>query len=374
MRLDLDEVCAEWRNRLPLSPAGYAEEIDSSWRETGGRKRSALAQARLAYVFTHAGLRGDVACALAGVEAMGRLRRFFWDPESRGWMHTLTEAGAVVDSSIDTYDQAFGLLALAWHYRATGDPDAKTIAHLAVQGLREAAGATPGGEGYPEQRAAGDPRNQLPSKYRRQNPHMHLLEAFLAWYSVDPSVYWLDLASEVVRLFRARFLDTETGTLREYFDQRWQPADDPAGRIREPGHNFEWVWLLRRYFEASEDGSVYADARNLYRFAHDRGVDDDGVAFDVVAADGQILTDTKLLWPQTEMLKAHLAWFEWTNDESARERARQTLSKIENYFMIPGSALWHNQLDRERNPLPVPTLSRVLYHLFVALAEAERLL
>jgi len=42
--------------------------------------------------------------------------------------------------------------------------------------------------------------------------------------------------------------------------------------------------------------------------------------------------------------------------------------------MQPGGTLWHNQLDREARPLPAATLSRLLDHLFVALAEADRVL
>jgi mannose/cellobiose epimerase-like protein (N-acyl-D-glucosamine 2-epimerase family) len=370
--LDLRSLCADWRERLPLSPAGYAEEVDSSWRETGGPKRTALCQARLAYVFTHAGLLG-ARCASTGAEAVERLQRLFWSPESKGWRRSLSGEGAA-EPVVDTYDQPFGLLALAWHYRATGDERAKATARLAVEGLDESATAVSCREGYPELRAAGDPRNAIAVSYRRQNPHMHLLEAFLAWQAADPSPFWLERAAGIVKLFRGRFLGRETGSLREYFGQDWLPATGSPGRLREPGHHFEWVWLLRRYSLASGDDSVREDAANLYSFALGHGVDDDGLAFDVVNAEGDIEAGTKLLWPQTEMLKAHLAWFEWTADEESRDRAIRTLSSLQERYMIPGTSLWHSQLDRCGKHLSVPTLSRLLYHLFVALAEAERLL
>ena len=377
--LDSAAICAQWRDRLPLGAFGYAEEIDDSWRDVGGPTRSMLAQARLAYVFTHAGILGDAACATAGAEAVARMQSLFWRAEDRGWARAIGASGEIADRVIDTYEQAFGLLALAWQYRATGNDAMRALARVATEGLRDAAGDA-AELGYPEARGGmvggsadgGFSRGSPPR--RRQNPHMHLLEAFLAWHSADPSGPWLDLAREIVELFRRRFRDPADGTLCEHFDQEWRPAAGDAGRLREPGHHFEWVWLLRRYYEASADDSVFSDAERLYSFAKDRGVDVDGVAFDAVHADGSVVADTKLLWPQTEMLKAHLAWYEWTRDPGARELAHRTLAAIGDFYMIPDSALWRGKLDRARMPVSQPVLSRLLYHLFVALSEAERVL
>jgi mannose/cellobiose epimerase-like protein (N-acyl-D-glucosamine 2-epimerase family) len=370
MSPDSAAICAEWCARLPLDSCGYAEAIDSLWCDVGGKTRTFLAQARLAYVFTHAGARADPKCGAAGAAATALIHRIFWRPDGMGWARAVDGAGRISDDAIDTYDQAFGLLALAWHYRVTGDAKARETARAAAAGLLEAAGVTTR-NGFPEQRSASA---AIPSAFRRQNPHMHLLEAFLAWHSADVSGCWLELATGIVDLFKERLRDRTDGTLGEYFDEDWRPATGDPGRLREPGHHFEWVWLLRRYSEASGDDSVRDDARDLYTFARESGVDQDGLAFDGVRGDGAVIAGTKLLWPQTEMLKAHLAWYEWTRDSRARELALGTLAGIRDHYMISGSALWHNQLDRARRPLPVPILSRVLYHVFVALTEAERVL
>jgi hypothetical protein len=41
--------------------------------------------------------------------------------------------------------------------------------------------------------------------------------------------------------------------------------------------------------------------------------------------------------------------------------------------MRPDGATWHNQLDRGGKPLTTNTPARVLYHLFMAVAEVDRL-
>jgi mannose/cellobiose epimerase-like protein (N-acyl-D-glucosamine 2-epimerase family) len=176
----------------------------------------------------------------------------------------------------------------------------------------------------------------------------------------------------MVGLFRERFVATPDTGLAEYFDARLRTAPGADGAVREPGHHFEWIWLLKRWQEASDDRQAAADAERLWRIACATGVDVDEFAFDVVDAEGRIVADTKLLWPQTELLKARCARFESTGDESQREGAARTLTGLDTYFAGAEPGLWHNQLDRSRRPLAVPTLSRVLYHLFVALAETRR--
>lgn len=200
---------------------------------------------------------------------------------------------------------------------------------------------------------------------------MHLLEAFLSWAAIDPAGPWLGHAADIVRLFRERFVDPVGGVLYEHFDEAWRRAPGSPGRSLEPGHHFEWVWLLSEYRKRSGDDSVLESARRLYGFAMNNGVDLDGLAFDIVGPDGSVIADTKLLWPQTEKLKAHLAMYEWTGAKEALEAARLLLRTIERRYLRDDLS-FVNQLDRRGGALRAPTPSRVLYHLFLALAEADR--
>ena len=42
-------------------------------------------------------------------------------------------------------------------------------------------------------------------------------------------------------------IDPATGALREFFDAERHSAPRYQGRIVEPGHEFEWAWLLLRW-------------------------------------------------------------------------------------------------------------------------------
>ena len=368
-------ICSAWSRKLPQAPGGWAESAGPGWTEGPETSRTMLSQARLAYSFTHGGLPGDPELARAGREATERMMKLFWRPALRGWIRSVDRDGKPADMTIDTYDQGFGLLALAWNSRASGragSPEARTTALEALQGL-DGETSGPGG-GYRERRNGDRPSPMVSHPlYRRQNPHMHLLEAFLSWHAEDPSGPWLEHARAMVALLRERFRLTADGPLAEYFEEDWKPAPGEAGRILEPGHQYEWVWLLRRYFEASGDAAAGSDAESLFRFARDRGTDADGFAMAAVDVEGGVLDGGKLLWPQTEMLKAHLAVYEWTGEIAAREAAESTLRAIKTRFMREDGELFYNRLDRGGRPDPAPALSRLLYHLFVAGAEAERL-
>ena len=44
------------------------------------------------------------------------------------------------------------------------------------------------------------------------------------------------------------------GFLREFFDADWRPAAGEDGRLVEPGHQFEWAWLLARWGRSARRG------------------------------------------------------------------------------------------------------------------------
>jgi mannose/cellobiose epimerase-like protein (N-acyl-D-glucosamine 2-epimerase family) len=135
------------------------------------------------------------------------------------------------------------------------------------------------------------------------------------------------------------------------------------------------VWLLHEYFRATRDDSIAPYAERLFAFGQKFSIDPgDGLVFDGVDASGMLVAGTKLLWPQTEYIKACVARAEWHNDEVARGAIHAHLALIARRFMRPDGANWHNQLARDGTPIAPLTPARVLYHLFLCVAEAERVL
>jgi mannose/cellobiose epimerase-like protein (N-acyl-D-glucosamine 2-epimerase family) len=365
----LEHVCPFWLQRITDPAGGFAEEIDALGSPIGRSRRTTLVQARLTYVFSHAYvLNGDPAFGTAARHGFSFLVSTARAPDG-GWFRAVSTEGATLDNARDAYDHAFVLFALAWYFRATHDASAIQLADATWQSM-QARLADPKHGGFFEEFAPGRAEMKLP---RRQNPHMHLLEALLALHVATGEKNWLRRAGAMVDLFKGRFVDRGTGALGEFFAADWLPAIGASGNLREPGHQFEWVWLLHEYHRLSRDESVLADAEKLFAFGKKFGIDGDGIVFDGVDATGGLVAGTKLFWPQTEYLKALVARAEWQNDAAARAAISSHLALIAQYYLRPDGARWHNQLARDGKPLTQTTPARVLYHLFMAVAEVDRL-
>jgi mannose/cellobiose epimerase-like protein (N-acyl-D-glucosamine 2-epimerase family) len=366
----IGHLCPFWLARIRDPAGGFLEELDALGAPVASQRRSTLSQARLTYVFSHAYLlSGDPSLGDAARHGIAFLMRAARAPDG-GWFRAVAVDGATLDNTRDAYDQAFVLFALAWYYRATKDASAIQLADATWAYLRDRLADRQHG-GFFEEFAPGRTEMKLP---RRQNPHMHLLEALLALHVATGEKNWLRRAGALVDLFR-RFVDPATGALIEFFTADWQPAPD-TGALREPGHQFEWVWLLHEYYRLTQDASVAPYAQRLFAFGTQFGIDRHELeaVFDVVDADGALVAGTKLLWPQTEYLKACVALAEWHDDAAARAAIPRHLALIAAAYMRPDGASWHNQLARDGTPRTPATPARLLYHLFLGIAEVDRLL
>jgi mannose/cellobiose epimerase-like protein (N-acyl-D-glucosamine 2-epimerase family) len=369
----LEHLCPFWRERI-LDPAGgFFEALDGNGRPVLDNRRTTLTQARLTYVFSHAYmLGGDPSFRAAAQHGVAFLMRAARAPDG-GWFHAVSVDGATLDNARDAYDHAFVLFALAWYYRATQDQSVIQLADATWGFMQHRLADTVHG-GFLEVYAPGRPGMKLP---RRQNPHMHLVEALLALHMATGEKNWLRRAGTLIELFKTRFVDPATGALVEFFGEDWRVAPTADGELREPGHQFEWVWLLYEYSRAARDVSIVSYAERLFAFGSQFGIERGetlpGAVFDGVDASGALTADAKLLWPQTEYLKACVARAEWVGDEVARSAIGKHLALIAQSYMRADGATWHNQLARDGSPVVKPTLARLLYHLFLAFAEADRL-
>jgi len=260
--------------------------------------------------------------------------------------------GAALDDTLVVYDYAFVLLAMsAVHRLGPGPRD--LVAEAAA--LREALdGVRHGAGGF---REAGAHPFQA-------NAHMHLLEAALAWEAAGRRE-WSALADEIVAFALARFIDGEGGFLREFFGPDWTPATGDDGRLVEPGHQFEWAWLLERWGRARGREDVRATARRLYDHGL-AGVDRErGVAVNALWDDFSLRDGHARLWPQTEWLKAALI----LNDADQALAAARALAS---YFGTPARGAWRDKLRPDGGFVAEPAPASSFYHVVCAQLELFR--
>jgi mannose/cellobiose epimerase-like protein (N-acyl-D-glucosamine 2-epimerase family) len=369
------DVLPYWTEKLVSEPAGYIEFLTDAAVPDGRREKTTLVTARLVYSFSHAHVLGLGAGALAAAEHGFRfLTERCWDHAEGGFHHQVIADGEALDNSKHAYDMAFVLLAMAWFHRASGrreslDWVARTIDYLDAE-LRDADTG-----GYrPLHRPGSLGAEALPCEL---NGQMHALEAFHAIYDATGDGAWLARAETVVGLLGRRLLDAETGSIGEIFTADWRPAAGPAGRLREPGNQFEIVWMLHNHARLTGDRCALDLADRLYRFALSRGFETQPhllpAAFAQVDRDGAVRSGVKPFWAQTEAIKAALARVEILGDVAAARFARVHLAMLFERYLIDRTGRWRNQLTRDGRSLPTELPARVLYHLVLCFAETMRL-
>lgn len=318
--------------------------------------------ARQIYVFSHAAMlgwpHGDALAAQA--TAFLAQRR---SPDG-GWPRRLTPAGTPLDPTPDLYDIAFVLFALGWRVRASGDETARRLAAETVgyvtQRMRH-----PNGRGFLHAVPAAGPRVQ--------NPHMHLLEAALVCFEATGEPIYAELADELTELFETCFYDPATGTLGEHFDEDWRRQPGDLGRQVEPGHMFEWAWILAQR-QRLLGGDHTASIRALVAHAEAIGVDrDTGLVFNVVRDDGQPIDRGSRTWPNTERMKGWLALFELTGADPMRAVRQSGTVLFDRYLSAPVIGAWRDRIDADGRLLEGPVPASTFYHVFLAFAEALRL-
>ena len=202
----IDHVCRFWLARIHDPAGGFFENLDSLGAPVATPRRTTLVQARLTYVFSHAYLlSGDPVFREAAKHGLAFLMRAARAPDG-GWFRVVSVDGATLDNTRDAYDHAFVLFALAWYCRATGDRTVIQLADATWEFMQQRL-ADPQHGGFFEEFAPGRTGMKLP---RRQNPHMHLLEAVLALHAATGEKNWLrraDCAGRSVQAAASRSAD-----------------------------------------------------------------------------------------------------------------------------------------------------------------------
>lgn len=368
--------CRQWlvEKALPhwavqgFDPRGglFAEALDSRGEAIWQPVRFRV-QSRQIYVYAHATLLGwydgrhmALVCADKGMPR-------FTSGEGHD-VFALGEDGQIADGRICCYEYAFALLAECWLYRLTGQSVWQQRAELRYQHI-EMLFADTLGVGLQSTFPPGEPRSQ--------NPHMHLFEAVLAAAASFDDPRWQERAHQLYRLFSTQFL--EPHLLREFFDKDLKPSHE-ASRLVDPGHHYEWCWLLSHYQAlakgwpgAPDERSVITQRAILYHFAHRFGHGPTGLVMDEVTEEGQPWRDTSRLWCQTEYLKALVADYERSPSEEGACALGLLVEGIFGYYLTPAlDGQWVDRVGADGKPLSYTAPASTFYHLFVAFTELVR--
>jgi mannose/cellobiose epimerase-like protein (N-acyl-D-glucosamine 2-epimerase family) len=277
--------------------------------------------------------------------------------------------GILLNPRFDLYEQAFALFAMASVHRF----DAARYAHLPAQAhalmdVLEAGWRHPQ-RGFEEARPRALPL--------LSNPHMHLFEAVLQWAEATPhdAGRWLALADELGELALHHLIEPVSGLVTERFDGDWQPVVGVDGQRVEPGHQFEWGWLLNRWGTLRQRPEALNAARRMIDLAEAHGVcPQRGVAINELLCNLSMHDADAKLWPQTERIKAwvgQVALAQQAGDASAQAQAQahatRAMQGLQAYLGHPLSGGWEEVWRADGQWQPEPVRASSLYHIVCAL-------
>src|SRR5262245_23007224 len=336
-----------WEVGADRAAGGYHEAIELGGEPVPSPRR-ARSIARMVFAYCEAGRlgwRGPWRDAAA--HALAYLDKHFVTAD--GTVASVVGLGGRVEEApFDLYEQAFALLAFADGHRLLGEALGCRRQAAALRATLKRDFAHPLG-GFREDRAGALPL--------RANPHMHLLEATLAWIALDDDPAWREMADDLAKLCLERFIDARSGALRELFAADWSPAAGVDGRICEPGHCYEWAFLLDRWARLTERARPEAVAR-LIAFADAHGLDRQrGVVINAVLVDGSVHDPVARLWAQAEQIRAYVC------NRRADIEIAAAIRGLRRFLATPVPGLWYDQLQADDRFIDEPARATSLYHI-----------
>ena len=353
-----------WRAGADHAKGGFFEKMDLEGAPVDGPRRGRVLPRQI-YSFAIA---GDLGWKGPWREAVEHGLSFYLSSYRRpdGLFRTLVGPnGESLDETADLYDQAFAMFALAAAAKVL--PARAEELRVIATGVRDTLIAQ---RKHP---VAGLHQAAPPTAPLQSNPHMHLFEAMLAWNEIDGDPAWRSLADEIAGLALSRFVHPETGMVREFFDLDWNPASGVEGRICEPGHQFEWGWLLLRWGKLAGRADATVAALRMIDAAETHGIDlARGVAINALLDDFSIHDDGARLWPQTERIKAAVLAAETTGEPKYWTMAAEAAEGLLAYLRTPVPGLWRDKLQPDETFVEEPAPASSFYHIVLSILEMDR--
>jgi cellobiose epimerase len=361
----LGNILPYWaENAIDRTHGGIIGELGLNGKPVASAERGSLLTSRMLWTFSAAyRLHRDPAhLAIAAWMKVDLMTRF-WDHEFGGLYWSVDGEGRPARTRKQVYGIAFGIYALAEHYRATGDRDSLDRAIALFESIESHAWDTTDG-GYFEAcsrewvllddwRLSEKDMNEPKS----QNTHLHIMEAYTNLLRVWPSDRLRATQRRLLAIMMERILDGRTHHLGLFFDAKWGWRTDHISY----GHDIEAAWLLTEAAEVLGDPVVLQriqkEAVAIADATLREGIDRDGAVLYEGLPDGTLTNSDKDWWPQVEGAIGFLNAFDISGDERHLHAALALWEVIERHFIDRSGGEWHRGFTRDMQLVPAPKIS-----------------
>ncbi len=333
--------------------SGFYGAVDLKGNPISGAAKTSVLNARILWTFAEAAKNfknekyGEVADKAFKVVASN-----FSDKTNGGYYMSIDAKNRPLDTIKHTYAQAFVLYALSKYYELCPTPqlfqEIKTYFNFLENKTKDA--EFPGyGEAFTRDwQPFSENRMADNNEPRSMNTHLHILEAYAAYYKVSKDEFAGKQLKELLLLFMNKII-RPSGHLGIFYDKNFNETETSKA-ICSFGHDIEASWLLWEAAEILNDTEILEKMKPLsikMLDAVDRvGVDKDGGLFLESTRFGSHVRTNKHWWPQAETIVAFMNGFELTLNAKYWKKLKQSWKFIDGHLIDHKNGEWFTKVNR----------------------------
>ena len=357
-REELYRIAQWWsENGVDTEQGGFIGEININNQRVSQADKGAVLNARILWFFSEL-------CLFAGSDkykpladrAYHYLQAHFIDREYGGVYWALDYRGNCVNDRKQVYAQAFALYGLSAYYRLSSDNDALLLMEQLYTLIENS--HDDGNKGYVEafDRQWGSMADMRLSDKdinapKTMNTHLHILEAYTAFYIAKPSAELKKSIQRCLGYFFDYIIDQNTAHLRMFQDNNW----NDLSQAYSFGHDIEASWLIWEALEAIADNELSAKFKpvvlSIVEMVLRDGCGADGEVLDAYHFDAAKVHEERVWWVQAEALVGFYNAYRLAGEARYLEAFNRVWQFIKLHQRDSASGEWHwlSLKDRPRH-------------------------
>ncbi|MBR1771479.1 MAG: AGE family epimerase/isomerase [Lachnospiraceae bacterium] len=333
-----EQIIPFWNSLRDEQNGGFCGSVDHALHKDFRSDKGVILHSRILWFYANAyALLGEQRLRDMADHAFRFIKAYCLDAQYGGLFWSVTYDGQPADTVKHTYNQAFGIYALASYADACACQEALDLA-MSLYALIESRCRDAGGYLEAFARDFSPTDNDKLSENgvmagRTMNTLLHVTEAYMELYRVSRDAAVEKSLREALQLFADKIYDQETGSCKVFFDMAYGSLLD----LESYGHNIEASWLLDRACAILGDPVVRAQYEPMTErlaevaYAH---------AFDPVQGglnnerEGNAVDRQKIWWVQAESVIGFYNLYQKLSGQQPPATDRQT-------YLDAAQSVWH---------------------------------
>lgn len=348
-KAELDNIASWWmENTLDEKYDGFVGEIDHIGNIVEGANKGIILNSRILWFFSELAIfSGQEEHKEVASRSFEYLIKYFDDQVYGGALWELSAEGEFVNGKKQTYAQCFCIYALSAYYKLTNSAKALVKANEYFELVEKyARDRVDGGyveactrewESIEDFRLSEKDLNVPKS----MNTHLHVLEAYAAFYKVNPTPKVEEAFRHVIDVFVEKIIDSSSGHQKLFFDMKWQDKSSAFSY----GHDIEASWLLWEAVEILGDESVKAATKpivlKLAESCLKEAIGDKGQVCDEFDFSSKTRHQSSEWWVQAEALVGFLNAYHLSNNKAYLNVCQPIWQFINDYHLDTENGEWH---------------------------------